>query len=142
MTTKQHKSYVVIDSKETTTKLKQSRQEWLRTWVKRYRYNNPTKHLYWLAKSRAKRKGIEFSIELSDINIPEYCPYLGLSLIPTSSLGAPNRWNTATLDRIDNTKGYIKDNIEVISWKANTMKSNATPEELVKFAKRILERNV
>jgi hypothetical protein len=45
-----------------------------------------------------------------------------------------------SLDRIDNNKGYIKGNVEVISWKANIMKSNASPEELVEFAKAILEK--
>jgi len=34
------------------------------------------------------------------------------------------------LDRIDNNKGYIKDNVWVISRKANTIKNNASLEEL------------
>jgi hypothetical protein len=34
------------------------------------------------------------------------------------------------VDRIDPNRGYIADNIWVISWKANRMKSNATLEEL------------
>ena len=41
---------------------------------------------------------------------------------------------------VDSSKGYIKGNVEVISRKANIMKSDACPEELLEFAYEILER--
>ena len=60
------------------------------------------------------------------------CPYSGLKM--TLKHG---HMNSASLDRIDSTKGYIKGNVQVISMKANTMKSNASIEELVTFAKKM-----
>jgi hypothetical protein len=42
-----------------------------------------------------------------------------------------------TLDRIDNAKGYVKGNVCVISKKANTMKNNATPEEVRKLSEYV-----
>ena len=64
---------------------------------------------------------------------------LGIELVNSRPRGDSRR-DIASLDRIDPTKGYIKGNIEVISWLANTMKNNATPELLVNFAKVVLER--
>lgn len=42
-------------------------------------------------------------------------------------------------DRIDNTKGYTKDNVQVISHLANQMKASATRDQLQVFCKRMLE---
>ena len=88
------------------------------------------------SKSRAKRKGFEHNIKLDDIIIPDNCPLLGIPLIKgENSVQA----NSPTLDRIDSSKGYVKGNVWVISYKANTIKSNATPEELLTIATRLAD---
>lgn len=89
--------------------------------------------MYRRAKGRAKTRGIEFSIDKSDVIIPEFCPILGIKLEPYvgHSGGRPN---SPALDRIDNSKGYVKGNVIVISHLANMMKSSATKEELLAFA--------
>lgn len=86
------------------------------------------------AKSRAKRKGLDFNITQEDIIIPMYCPLLDIKLI----LGTKGDYEaTPSLDRIDNTKGYIKDNVAVISKRANSMKNSSTKEEMLIFLKNI-----
>lgn len=85
------------------------------------------------AKARAKERGIPFNIDASDIVIPERCPILGIKLEAHSgSSGGKNP--SPALDRIDNTKGYVKGNVMVVSHLANMMKSSASPEQLIKFA--------
>lgn len=76
---------------------------------------------------------MEFSIFVEDIIIPENCPYLG---IPLTFFGEKKQ--APSIDRIDSTKGYTKENIQVISRLANSMKTNATKEEMLAFAKGVL----
>jgi hypothetical protein len=80
--------------------------------------------LFHAAKSRATRKNREFSIELSDIQIPAVCPVLGVPIVlKAGSDYAPS------LDRIDSSRGYVKGNVIVMSKRANTLKNNMTLEE-------------
>jgi hypothetical protein len=44
-----------------------------------------------------------------------------------------------TLDRIDNSKGYIVGNVWVISMRANRLKSDATVDELMMLATNLRE---
>lgn len=97
---------------------------------------NPEGWMLERAKSRAKAKGLECTITASDIIIPPTCPVLGIPLFRAKeTTDAPN---SPSIDRIDPTKGYTKDNVWVISFRANSLKSDATLEE---FDKMILAVN-
>lgn len=96
-----------------------------------WRINNPAKVLLSSAKQRAKRKGWDFNLTLEDIVVPERCPVLGILLFGRGH-GVPMA-NSATLDRLDNSKGYVKGNVTVISWRANALKKDATVEEVEKL---------
>lgn len=86
-------------------------------------------------KRRALEKGLYFNLVEEDIIIPEYCPLLEIPLV----IGTKNEYeNSPSIDRIDNNKGYIKGNIQIISKKANSMKNSASYEELMIFYKNIL----
>jgi hypothetical protein len=102
-------------------------------YCQKYRENNRALVLLGQARYRSKKKGIEFNLELSDVVIPKVCPVLKIPLTAGSSSGGP-RGCSPSLDRIDNTKGYIKGNVQVISHKANTMKHCADNNELILFA--------
>ena len=70
------------------------------------------------ARYRAEKNGLEFNLDLEDIVIPKICPVFGTHLTKPS------------LDRVDNSKGYIKGNVRVISNRANTLKGNMTLSEV------------
>lgn len=99
---------------------------------RRYRKNNPVKVLLNRTKQRAKKNQWEFDLEMEDIIIPETCPFLEIPL----SFGG-DRWNTPSIDRIDPQRGYIKGNIQIMSWRANFLKSNASLEELLLLSTNI-----
>lgn len=97
---------------------------------KEYYRKNPTKQLLYNAKNRAKKRGIDFDIVETDIIIPTHCPILGIPLFQKDRKAGPN---SPTLDQINPGIGYVKDNVCVISHKANTMKQNNTVEDFERF---------
>lgn len=74
--------------------------------------------MYHGAKARAKRKGLPFDIDLADIVVPPICPVLGIPM------------DKPSIDQHRPGAGYTKDNITIISHRANLLKSNATLAEL------------
>jgi len=88
------------------------------------------------AKRRAREQNVPFTLTLDDVKIPTHWPVFNFPLVMGKGLG-PKK-DSPSLDRIDPSKGYVKDNIQVISWKANAMKTCANRTELIQFAKWIL----
>lgn len=100
----------------------------------KWRKDNPEKYLFQTAKGRAKKYGLEFTISVEDIVIPEKCPVLGIPLfIRQGFKGGGKNPNNPSLDRINSDLGYIKGNVQVISWRANDLKKDGTYEEFKKL---------
>ena len=102
------------------------------------RNRNPYKACFSNAEARVKREGKrEWSLDFDTFDFPEYCPYLGIKL--DYSLGKGKiQPNSPSYDRIDPTKDYIPGNVEIISNRANSMKSDASREEQIKMAEHVL----
>lgn len=91
----------------------------------------PEKVLWQGARARSRKSGIPFNIEVSDIVIPATCSVLNIPIYRNRGSFGPN---SPSLDRINPALGYIKGNIRVISHRANMLKSNATPLEILQIA--------
>jgi hypothetical protein len=107
-------------------------KEMYHTASKKWRRNNPERAMWLRAKHHALKVGVPFSIEVSDISIPKFCPVLGIALE-----NAENRDNRPSLDRVVCELGYVPGNVQVISQRANRIKSDATVEELTKILEYI-----
>ena len=90
------------------------------------------------AKKRAKLKNLSFNLTADYIKsiTPSdmICPALGIQMkvgqtIKEAKIISPS------LDRLIPELGYVKGNVVVVSNRANTIKRDATPEELMKIAK-------
>lgn len=105
----------------------------------KYHAEHPEQILLSRARSRAKKKKIECSIVEGDIIIPNVCPLLG---IPLHKVGLNGKAldTSPSLDRIDSTKGYVKGNVWVISWRANSLKNDATLDELEKLVSALRQK--
>ena len=87
-------------------------------------------------KHRSRRRGLVFDIEASDISdIPSTCPVLGVRIEIRSGGRGKGNPNSPSVDRIDNSKGYVKGNVKIISLRANLLKKDGSAEELRLVAK-------
>lgn len=103
-----------------------------------YRTTKPLWHLIKAARDRANKKGLVFELGYDDFEMPTHCPILGLEI--KINLGRFN-FDSPSLDRVDNSKGYTKENTRVISRKANILKNDMSLqqiENMFKYSKGLL----
>lgn len=96
-------------------------------------------HLIHAEKHMKNRKG-EVSVTLQDLKElwdkqDGICPYTGWKLKNRTHTGqklalTPDR---ASLDRIDSSKGYTKNNVQFVAYMYNICKNSFEHEEVVKF---------
>ena len=119
-------------------------------WSAEYKRNNPhliiTTNMLCNARNRAKRLGIPFDLTIEYLRelafATTHCPLLDIELRWKTMYGSGNKNkhphpNSPSLDRIVPAKGYVRGNVAIISMKANTMKSNASVEEIIALSQRI-----
>lgn len=100
---------------------------------------------YKSCKANAKVKNREFSISKEDM-WEQWLMQEGKCKLSGVSIHIERNYKkminmTASLDRIDSTKGYTRDNIQWIHKYINRMKSNFTEEYFIKMCKLISKNN-
>ena len=109
----------------------------IRRYQRKKRIENPRAEMLKKAMWRANRAGVDFTITEKDLHWPEFCPVLNIRLI-YGAVGAGRALpNSASLDRLDNSKGYIPGNVFIISNRANCIKRDSTLEELKLIVKYV-----
>lgn len=70
---------------------------------------------------------------LEKLVLPDVCPVLGIPIDYSFGKGVRSD-NSPSIDQIFPAKGYYPENCIVISWRANRIKNDGTPEEHRKIA--------
>ena len=99
---------------------------------KKKRDERPAHRLFLLAKRRAKKEGLIFDITTEYLeNIwpkDNKCPILKTEFLS----GIKNKHYLPTLDKVVRAKGYVKGNVAIISYRANSLKSDIDDFEIFK----------
>ena len=98
-------------------------------------------------KKRMGKWGILDSLDfeesyLIDLMKTGFCVETGIEFIYEKQERFKCHPFSPSVDRIDSTKGYTKDNIRMVIWQYNLMKGEMTDEELLNVCKRIIERSM
>lgn len=86
------------------------------------------------ALKRALKKGIEFNLSVDYLKFifpdDSLCPIFNCEMTFCNT----DKSNSASLDRKDSDLGYLEGNVQWICTKANILKNNAHPYELLRLA--------
>lgn len=93
------------------------------------------------SRVRAAQRNLRHDIDLDYLRSirPTHCPYLGIKLrweLRVSHKSGPCP-ASPSLDRIDSSKGYVKDNVVIVSHRANSIKNDATEQELFRIGRAL-----
>lgn len=95
------------------------------------RRKDPIGALLRVAKSRAKKKGLEFSISASDLPMLKMCPCCGVEMCMRDGVAKPGPTpQSPSIDRFDSNRGYVPGNVAIICWRCNELKRDASADEL------------
>ena len=90
-------------------------------------------------KRRAKKANLQHELTLTEFKkwrliIGDRCQITG---VPVT--WKPHQWNTGSVDRIDSSKGYTLDNVQLVIWPVNMMKNDLTHDDAVEVIRYILD---
>jgi hypothetical protein len=98
-----------------------------------YYLANPAKRIYASAKQSAKNKGVQFSLSLQLLEAKlakGACEVTGLPIMSNLGTGAKRGFYSPSLDRIDNSIGYIDSNVRIVCWGLNLGKNRYTDRDV------------
>jgi len=105
-----------------------------KTLLGKYTKNRKRKFTYYLNKSRNRDKECNLDEQYLESIWTEYCK---LSNIKIYIKNGKSNLNTASLDRINSSQGYIKGNVQFVAYGLNLAKNNRTNEEMLAFIQEI-----
>ena len=97
-------------------------------------------------KRKSKDRGIEYSIERTDLyeiykKQNGMCAYTSRPMELKTGTAKWKNPEVLSVDRIDPSRGYHKDNVHLIRWCVNEAKNRMPHEEFLQMSKDVTETN-
>jgi len=94
------------------------------------------------SKIRAKKAKLDHDLDLNYLLeiLPTHCPYLGSQFHWEARTDCGLRGShpfSPSIDRIDSSRGYVKGNVAIVSHRANSIKNDATEQELFRIGRAV-----
>jgi hypothetical protein len=94
---------------------------------------------YMMTRKGARKRGIHWDLTEQDFlklwkDQEGLCNFTKLPMSLTHGTAKQHNLNKMSVDRIDNSIGYVKGNVQLISWQANCAKGTGTNEQLIEMA--------
>lgn len=116
-------------------KVKNANRESLR----RRKERDPIGVMLMEAKRRARERNIEFNLDASNLTLPNLCEVCGVTM--KTFTGQKFKSDAVSLDRLDNSKGYIYGNVRFICLECNRWKSDCTESWRFRAIADYIDRN-
>lgn len=109
-------------------------------------YKDISKSYWSLVKRNAKKRKLEFDITFEyvwSLYEKQYrkCALSGLPIVFNYSFGSKRKQQTASIDRIDSSKGYVNDNIQICHIDINMMKQDFNNDYFINLCKLVADKN-
>lgn len=109
-----------------------------------YLKNNKAVRILLNMRNVSKKRGFsppEWTVEeIRDIIDGGTCPKSGIKFLTSNESGSHKNPFSASADRIDNTKGYMKSNVQFVCWLYNHMKSDYSEEVVDAFTQGLISK--
>lgn len=101
-------------------------------------------HIIHMAKTRAKKKGLDFAIDvdwlLASLDSQNWlCAISGKSMVMSAGTGK-RLFNGVSIDRIDNGLGYTPENCWLVCYSINAFKGNADLKQVIDMCKAVTKK--
>jgi hypothetical protein len=96
------------------------------------------------ARQRARRDKIAYDIDATYLHqlLDLQSGLCAISKVPlTFTKGSGHIATNASIDRIDPKKGYTKDNVQLLAFQVNAMKSNLNIDQLMEWCRLVLNNH-
>jgi hypothetical protein len=102
--------------------------------VAKWRQEHPEQAALQGIRQGAKERGLRCTITMKNLpKVPKFCPvfpWIKLRWHKNEGISRTHQLDSPSLDRIRNGRGYVPGNVRWVSWRANSLKSDASLREL------------